>query len=217
MRVLVTAGPTREYIDTVRFITNASSGRMGCAVACAAARAGHHVTLLLGPGVAGGGTADLGDGCEVVPFVSVADLKREVTARFGACDVLVMCAAVGDFRPDRVLPSKLHRSTGPVTLRLYPTEDVVAGVAAGKSGTQTVVTFAVEDGPREQIEAKAREEMVAKNSDFVVVNTPAAMAAAESDACVLVRGGGGLPWARRTKQALAEQIVQLLADREATA
>ena len=212
MRVLVTAGPTREYIDTVRFITNASSGRMGCAVARAAVRAGHDVTLLLGPGVAGGLTADLDNRCEVVPFVSVADLKREVAGHFGACDVLVMCAAVGDFRPDRVLPAKLHRSSGPVTLRLFPTEDVVAGAAAGKSEGQTIVTFAVEDGPPEQIEAKAREEMVAKGADFVVVNTPAAMAASESDACVLARSGSGLPWARRTKQDLAEQIVRLLVD-----
>jgi len=210
MRVLVTAGPTREYIDTVRFISNASSGRMGCAVACAALRAGHDVTLLLGPGVDEQLTADLTGRCRVVPFVSVADLKRELEERFADCDALVMAAAVGDFRPDRVLPAKLHRSAGPVTLRLFPTEDVVASVAVGRRAAQTVVTFAVEDGPHEQIEAKARSEMAAKGADFVVVNTPQAMAAETSDACVLARDGRGLPWDTRPKAVLAEEIVRLL-------
>ena len=210
MRILVTAGPTREYIDTVRFISNASSGRMGCAVACAAVRAGHDVTLLLGPGVAEGLIEDLRDRCEIVPFVSVGDLKRELTALFADCDALVMTAAVGDFSPDRTLPTKLHRSAGPVTLRLFPTEDVVASVAASRREDQTVVTFAVEDGPLEQIEAKARSEMAAKGADFVVVNTPEAIDAEASDACILARRGQGLPWGRRTKRALAEQIVRLL-------
>ena len=85
MRVLVTAGPTREYIDTVRFISNASSGRMGCAVARAAAEAGHDVTLLLGPGVADGLTEDLRGRCRIVPFVTVADLKAALTDLFDDC------------------------------------------------------------------------------------------------------------------------------------
>ena len=210
MRIIVTAGPTREYVDTVRFISNASSGRMGCAVARAAVECGHDTTLLLGPGVAAGLIEDLRARCEIVPFASVDDLKRELTAMFPDCDALVMAAAVGDFRPDRILPTKLHRSAGPVTLRLFPTEDVVASVAASKREGQTVVTFAVEDGPPDQIEAKARGEMADKSADFVVVNTPAAMAAEESDACILARCGEGLAWGKRTKETLAGQIVRML-------
>jgi len=210
MRVLVTAGPTREYVDTVRFITNGSSGRMGCAVARAAAAAGHDVTLLLGPGVDSALREGVGENCQIVPFVSVADLKRKLDAVFADCDALVMVAAVGDFRLDRILPSKLHRAGGPVTLKLFPTEDVVGSVAAGKRQEQVVVTFAVEDGPPDRIEAKARSEMVAKNADFVVVNTPAAMEADESDACILARSGPCLPWARRTKTDLADRIVRIL-------
>jgi len=210
MRVIVTAGPTREYVDTVRFISNGSSGRMGCAVARAAAAGGHDVTVLLGPGVDGALREGLDGACRIVPFVSTADLKRELLAVFADCDALIMVAAVGDFRLDRILPSKLHRAGGPVTLKLFPTEDVVGSVAAGKRDGQIVITFAVEDGSPDEIEAKARSEMVAKNANFVVVNTPAAMEADESDACILTRHGFALPWARRAKTDLADRIVHLV-------
>ena len=175
MRILVTAGPTREQIDSVRFLTNASSGRMGFALAGAAARAGHDVTLLAGP-------VHLAppEGCRVERFVSVADLKGALEAHFPACDVLAMAAAVGDFRPDRTFPGKIHRSDGPFSLRLIPTEDLLASVAAAKRGNQTVVAFAVEAGPDDLIEAKARKEMSAKNADNVVVNTPDAMSSPDS-------------------------------------
>ena len=186
---------------------------MGCAVARAAVEAGHDVTLLLGPGTESARGEDPARTCRIVPFVSLADLKRELAARFDDCDALVMAAAVGDFAPEHILPVKLHRSGGPVTLKLFPTEDVVAGVASGKRPDQVVVTFAVEDGDREQIQAKARSEMAAKGADLVVVNTPAAMAAEDSEACVLGREGTALPWARRSKGDLADQIVRMLGRR----
>jgi phosphopantothenoylcysteine decarboxylase/phosphopantothenate--cysteine ligase len=209
MHVLVTAGPTREYIDSVRFITNASTGRMGCAVAAAAASAGHRVTLLLAEAVAAGHEPP--PDCEVVPFVTVAELKAALEARFDGCDALVMAAAVGDFTPAEPHRGKLARSAGPVTLRLLPTEDLLASLAARKRKGQTVVAFAVEDGPPEAAEAKARAEMAAKGADCVVVNTPAAMGAEASEACILSPGGVVLPWARRAKEALAGEIVRLLA------
>jgi len=205
MRVLVTAGPTREYLDSVRFLSNASSGRMGFAVASAAVRARHEVTLLAGP-VA----LEPPAGCEVVRFVSVDDLKDALNARFARCDALVMTAAVGDFRPERRVEGKIARSDGPVTLRLVPTEDVLAGVSGGKRPGQVVVAFAVEEPPRERAEASARSELAAKGADFVVVNTPEAMSAAESDACILSPDGVVVPWARRGKERLAEEIVRLL-------
>jgi phosphopantothenoylcysteine synthetase/decarboxylase len=260
MRIIVTAGPTREYIDSVRFITNASSGQMGCAVAEAAARAGHEVTLLLG----GKGTGSAGclavpvpflparekgtgTDCKqpqsepvpfsVVPFVSVQDLKSALEERFDQCDALVMAAAVGDFRPEKILPYKLSRRGGPITLKLYPTEDILGGLGQRKRAGQIIVAFAVEDeelgtlpyfrpddqggcGTSANAEAKnrvaspillkARAEMIEKNADFVVVNTPAAMAADHSHACILSREAVVLPWADRPKQALAEHIVALL-------
>jgi len=205
MRILVTAGPTRQYIDTVRFITNASSGRMGFAVAAAAAAAGHDVTVLAGPVNQTGP-----QGCKVVSFVTVDDLKHALAEHFDSCDALVMAAAVGDFAPAEVLPAKLSRRGGTVNLQLHPTEDLLAAVAAGKRADQTVVAFAVEDGPLEQIQAKARGELGEKCADYVVVNTPRAIDADKSEACILTADGVALPWASRTKDALADQIIRLL-------
>jgi len=207
MRIVVTAGPTREYIDAVRFLTNASSGRMGVAVAEAAAAAGHEVVLLAGPGVAAPAA-----GCAVERFVTVADLKGLLARHFPACDALVMAAAVGDFRPERTLPEKVSRKAGPITLRLVPTEDLLAGLRGQKRPAQRVVAFAVEDAPAPKAEAKALAEMAEKGADYVVVNTPAAMGAEDSSACVLAAGSGAvLPWASRPKRRLAEQLVRLLA------
>ena len=146
----------------------------------------------------------------VVPFVSVQDLKWALEQRFDPCDALVMAAAVGDFRPEKILPYKLSRRGGPITLKLYPTEDILAGLGQRKRAGQIIVAFAVEDAAAEQIESKARAEMIEKNADFVVVNTPAAMAADHSHACILSREGVVLPWGDRPKQALAEHIVALL-------
>ena len=185
---------------------------MGCEVARAASETGHEVVLLSGPGVAAGLADELSDYCTVVPFVSVGDLNRELEARFSDCDALVMAAAVGDFRlaPAQVHATKLRRSDGPITISLTPTEDVLAGVAAAKRPGQIVVAFAVEDGDEAEIEAKARAEMTAKNADYVVVNTPEAMAADASVACILSADGVVLAWGHRPKRRLAEEIVAVL-------
>jgi len=205
MRIIVTAGPTREYIDDVRFISNASSGRMGYAVAAAAAVAGHEVTLLAGP-------VALADpaGCEVVRFVSVDELRAGLAERFGLCDALVMTAAVGDFRPERRVAGKIARAAGPVDVRLLPTEDVLASVTASRRAGQVVVAFAVESLPPVEAQAKALAEMQAKGADFVVVNGPEAMQADVSRACVLGVGGVVIEWDARPKAELARQIVLLI-------
>jgi len=207
MKIIITAGPTREYIDSVRFITNGSSGRMGCAVAEAAVAAGHRVTLLLGAGARGPAAAAM----EIVPFVSVDELREALVSRFASADALVMAAAVGDFRPEGgIFPTKLRRRSGPVTLRLVPTEDILAAVGATKKPGQRIVAFAVEDEPPDEIETKARAEMLEKQADFVVLNPPAAMGTPRSHACILTREGVALPWAERTKEDLAAEIVKRL-------
>ena len=178
---------------------------MGYAVAAAVRAAGHEVTLLTGP-VA----LDPPAGCRVARFVSVDDLKAALGKHFGGCDGLVMTAAVGDFRPERRVEGKIPRSGGPVTVRLVPTEDLLAGLTANKRGEQIVVAFAVEDLPREQAESKARAELAAKGASFVVVNTPAAMGESHSDACILSHDVAVLPWATRSKCELADEIAQLL-------
>ncbi len=209
LKIIVTAGPTREYIDSVRFISNASSGLMGCQVAAAAA-AKHDVTLLIG---GSGPPADILPGLgqvEMVGFSSVGDLKAKLTERFAACDVLVMSAAVGDFRLAEPIEGKIPRSGGAITLRLEPTEDILGSLAESKRSDQVVVAFAVEDGPADQIEAKARGEMRAKGASCVVVNTPAAMGNNESEACILTADGVLKPWGNRPKKELAGLIVDIL-------
>ena len=206
MRILVTAGPTREYIDPVRFISNASSGKMGYAVAACAASAGHEVTLISGPVALA-----TPPGVRRVDIVSVADLQRALSEAFPWADALVMSAAVGDFTVESPSDRKISRKGGPITVRLVPTADILAGIAAGKRPDQAIVAFAVETGTPEEIEAKARAEMRAKGADFVVANTPAAMSADDSLAAIFSRDGVVLPWAKRPKEALAAAIVGLLA------
>ncbi|MFA6134506.1 MAG: phosphopantothenoylcysteine decarboxylase [Phycisphaerae bacterium] len=205
MRILITAGPTREYIDAVRFITNASSGQMGYALAAAATAARCEVTLLSGP-VALKPPA----GCRTVPFVSVGDLAGALAEHFPACDVLVMAAAVGDFTVDRLSGGKLKRSRGPVSLQLQPTEDLLAACGKARRPGQRIVAFAVEDGTPPEIEAKAQAKLLAKGADYIVANPPSAIAQGESLACVLSADGVVLPWAERSKEALAAEIVRIV-------
>jgi phosphopantothenoylcysteine decarboxylase/phosphopantothenate--cysteine ligase len=205
MHILITAGPTREPIDEVRFISNASSGRMGCAVAEAAIHAGHDVTLLHGPM-----TQSPPAGARLLPFQTVTELRDAMAEQFPRCDAVVMTAAVGDFRLAHRRDGKLSRKDGPIQLELIPTEDVIAGIAAGKRPGQQVVVFAVEAGPREDMERKAREELQSKHADMVVLNPPAAMGRPESEAAILSATDILLPWARRPKSQLAEEIIRLL-------
>ncbi len=207
MRVLVTAGPTREYLDPVRFLTNASSGRMGYAVARKALEAGCQVRLLSGPV-----SLELPSGAQFEKFVSVADLQARLRESFEWCDALVMTAAVGDFTVQTPADRKLSRKAGPVEVRLVPTDDVVASVACGKRPDQRVVVFAVEDLSEPEAQAKAREEMAAKNADWVVLNPPQAMDSPASRACILGSGGVVLDWGLREKDELAGRIVRLLLD-----
>lgn len=209
MRIIVTAGPTREYIDTVRFITNASSGRMGISVASAGLRAGYGVTLLMGP-VGRTLTDPELSRCTVVPFTTAGDLLKAIDERFDACDALIMAAAVGDFRPERTYERKLSRSGDPVTLRLVPTDDILEEFGRRKRADQKIVAFALQEGSTEETETGARDKLIRKNADFIVVNTPPAISAAESHACILSPEGFALPWATRAKSLLAEEIVKLL-------
>lgn len=208
MRFLITAGPTREYIDTVRFISNASSGRMGFAIAEAAIRTSHDVTLLTGPV-----SIPPPEKATVLNFISIADLQSALDTNFDSCDVLIMAAAVGDFIVAEKAEKKISRKAGPITLRLDPTPDVLASIADRKRADQTVVAFAVEDGTPKAIETMARQKLIAKHADISVVNTPAAFASSESLACILSADKVLLPWAKRSKVELAGELVKLISSR----
>jgi phosphopantothenoylcysteine decarboxylase / phosphopantothenate---cysteine ligase len=164
LRVLVTAGGTREPIDSVRFIGNRSSGRMGLALAEEAARRGADVTL-----VAANVTIPAPAGVDEVTVETTAELDAAVRERFPGADVLIMAAAPADFRPADPAAAKLAREEHErLTLEFEPTDDIVAGVAAARRPDQTVVGFAAEHG--EGAVERGRVKLARKGLDAVVVN-----------------------------------------------
>jgi len=162
LRVLVTAGGTREPIDPVRFIGNRSSGRMGLALASAAARRGAAVTL-----IAANVSLPEPAGVRRIDVETAAELADAARSEFPSCQVLLMAAAPADFRPPAVEPGKLKRADG-LELRLEPTEDILAALASGRAPGQTIVGFAAETG--EGARERAREKRSRKGIDLIVLN-----------------------------------------------
>jgi phosphopantothenoylcysteine decarboxylase / phosphopantothenate---cysteine ligase len=162
-RVLVTAGGTREPLDSVRFIGNRSSGRMGVALAAEARRRGAEVTL-----VASNLTVAAPRGVEVVEAPTAADVEREVGARAEKADVVLMAAAVSDYRPSEALEGKRPKDERPWPIDLEPTADVIAGLAGLRSNGQILVAFGAGDGEA-GLERK-RRMLTDKGVDLVVYN-----------------------------------------------
>ncbi len=164
--ILITAGPTREYLDDVRYLSNGSSGRMGCALAAAALAAGHRVTLVLGPV-----EVQPPAGVQVCPVVSAQEMQAAAEAAFPAADVVVAAAAVADWRPATRSPGKPARAPGSTTLELVPNADIVAGLAARK-GSRVVFGFGLESAAAglPAAIARGRRKLVHKQLDGIVVN-----------------------------------------------
>jgi len=160
-RVLVSAGPTWEAIDPVRFLSNRSTGRMGFAIARAAVERGASVTLVAGPT-----SLEPPDGLELVRVESAAEMAEAVRKHARRATVIVMAAAVADYRPETASPKKLKKGPGPRSLELVRTEDIVSGVAARK-GSRLVVGFAAET---HDMEREARRKLREKRLDLVVAN-----------------------------------------------
>ncbi len=166
MRLLITAGPTREPIDEVRYITNRSSGKLGVSVARAAAQRGHEVTLLLGPVSE---PVSREERLRVYRFESSAELWQLIEAHWADHDALVMAAAVCDYRPATVHEGKQQSDKGQaMTLTLLPTPDLVAQAAAMKRKTQRVVAFALEEPAK--LRERALEKLRRKGVDAIVAN-----------------------------------------------
>jgi phosphopantothenoylcysteine decarboxylase / phosphopantothenate---cysteine ligase len=164
LKVLVTAGGTREPIDSVRFIGNSSSGRMGFALAQAASDRGAEVTL-----VAANVALSAPAGVSLREVVTAAELEQACEEEFTGCDVLLMTAAVADFRPSAQADGKIKKSGRPsLELELEPTADVLAGLASRRRDGQTLVGFAAEHG--EGAIDCARKKLTEKGLDVVVVN-----------------------------------------------
>ncbi|MBI3855696.1 MAG: phosphopantothenoylcysteine decarboxylase [Planctomycetes bacterium] len=201
MRVLVTAGPTREYLDAVRFLSNASSGKMGFACARAAARAGHDVTLVSGP-------VALPDpaGVRTIRVVSADDMYRAVMKAYPRIDAAIMTAAVGDYRPAERFTGKLKKKSETLTLRLVRTRDILRAMGR-KKGKRVLVGFALEV---QDAVHQALLKYKKKNLDYVVLNAPRSFAADRMDCEVYREGEVVKRFTRATKEAVARWIVSVL-------
>ena len=205
-RVVVTAGGTREPIDTVRFVGNRSSGRMGVAVAAEAARRGADVTLL---------AANLAvpppAGVETVEVGTADELARETLARADA-DVIVMAAAVADYRPAGALPTKRKKDSAPWTITLEPTRDILAELGRRRRDGQVLVGFAADEGEAGLEDARAKR--VRKNVNLIVFNEVSAEGIGfESDEneVTIIGEAGEVHVARRSKDECAAAILDEVA------
>jgi phosphopantothenoylcysteine decarboxylase / phosphopantothenate---cysteine ligase len=201
LRVLVTAGGTREPLDPVRFLGNRSSGRMGLALAAAAAQRGADVTLI----AANVALAER-PGVRRLDVETTAELAAAARAEFAASDVLLMAAAPADFKAGDVSDRKLARE-GELTLRLEPTEDILAGLSAARAPGQTVVGFAAEHGGGL---ARARAKLARKGADLIVLNDvsdPEIGFDSSENAVTLVDRGGETEVPRASKDAIAVAVL----------
>lgn len=201
--VLVTAGGTREPIDPVRYIGNRSSGKMGNAIAVAAAARGAEVTLVTtvpAPYFAG----------LVIPVETAAEMAEAVWSRLDGQDAVVMAAAVADFRPAEFHSGKLSRADGIEVIELEPTPDILAGVVERNSGA-TVVGFAAETGSLDRAVLKARS----KGVDLLVANDVLAAGSGfgtETNEVSIIRPDGSIEaWPLMSKEAVADRLWDLVA------
>ena len=200
--VLVTAGPTCEDLDPVRYLTNRSSGKMGYAVAEAAAARGARVVLVSGP------TAlEAPSGVERIDVRSAEEMHRAVVDRVGAASIAILAAAVADYRPVQQSSSKIKKADQPLTVSLEPTTDILAAVARSK-GAATVVGFAAET---DHVAENARKKLSSKNADLIVANDVTAEGAGfDHDTNVVTlfsRDGRDLPLPKLTKKEVAHRIL----------
>lgn len=205
VNILVTAGPTREPIDPVRFLTNRSSGKMGYELAAAFARAGHSVLLASGP------TAlDVPDGVDFLPVETAAEMYDAVSRHIGRMDIAVFAAAVADYTPARIAPEKLKKSADSLTLELVRTPDILGSARESLGFTGTLVGFAAET---EDLEANARGKLTRKGCDLVIANDvskPGIGFDSDHNEILLVYPNHNESLPLATKHELAHQLVQAI-------
>ena len=202
MKILITAGPTREFIDPVRFITNSSSGQMGYAIAAEAHKRGNEVILVSGPV-----QLPPPEGVEVVNVVTAADMAEAVKSRFPECDCCIMSAAVADYRPAQVCEQKMKKSPGNLFIELERTEDILKSIGGMKQPHQLLIGFAAES---ENLLENAAGKLERKNLDWIVANKLSDGFAKSTNACVVLgRKGEKVPFDTRPKTELAGALLDL--------
>jgi len=207
VRFLVTAGPTRESIDPVRYLSNRSSGKMGYAIAEAANDAGHDVILISGPV-----NLDPPRGANFVSVSTSDEMRAAVDRHVGHCDVVVMCAAVADYKPAKVSSQKIKKQNAPRTLELAPTRDILASL--GKQDRQyLLVGFAAETN---DLEENAQKKLREKNCDMIVANdvsgSESGMESDENEVTIFFRSGEKEKISRNSKKNIARELVKKISN-----
>ncbi len=203
-RILITSGPTRQYLDPVRYLTNASSGRMGRALIAAALAAGQEVVVVSGPV-----DVDYPPQAEVIPIVSTEEMLDACQKLFPGCDGLIAVAAPCDYRPMEVALHKMKRTGRPLLLELVETPDVVAALGAMKT-SQWIVAFALETHDKHM---RALQKLERKKCDLVVVNSPTSIHGPDTEAEVIDPSGAVLASLSGGKDQVAVEIFRIIQDR----
>ena len=207
-RVVVTAGPTHEHLDPVRYLGNESSGKMGFELARAAQLRGDQVTLIAGP-VA----LETPPGVRRVDVVSARELMKATKEAFAKADLLIMAAAVADWRPKRRLAGKWRlKDSGAdeATIELVKNPDILAAMGR-KKGARMIIGFALETA---EGVARARSKMVRKNADYIVLNDASALGSERNTVTILGRDGSRLDLSDLSKRKIAARLVELKAPPE---
>ncbi|MBC7855115.1 MAG: phosphopantothenoylcysteine decarboxylase [Pirellulaceae bacterium] len=204
-RILITSGPTRQYLDPVRYLTNASSGRMGRALAEAALAAGHEVVVVSGPV-----TVEYPPQARVLGVISTEELLETCQREFPLCDGVIGAAAPCDYRPIHVESKKIAKTGQPLELHLVETPDVMATLGATKRPDQWLVGFALETDDQR---FRALVKLEKKSCDLIVLNGPAAMDALDNQVEVLDESGQVIAALDGSKVDVARGILQVIEQR----
>ncbi len=205
MRFLITAGPTREPIDPVRYISNRSSGKMGYAIAEAAIDAGHKVILISGPV-----HLESPHNAEFVSVSTSDEMSDAVHRHAYDSEVCVLCAAVADYKPAEVLPVKIKKRAGEMSLKLSPTRDILESLGRRPDRKFLLVGFAAET---DHIEENAAKKLRRKNCDIIVANdVRVGMESDENELLILFRDGEIRKLSRAPKKNLGRELVKIFAN-----
>ncbi len=204
-KILITAGPTYEKIDPVRFIGNYSSGKMGFALAEECSRRGAKVVLVAGPV-----SLTCTESIQRVDVESCKEMYEAAVGEFPNCDAAILCAAVADFRPETIAEQKIKRVGDELLLKLKPTQDIAATIGTMKGEGQRIVAFALETNEEE---SNAQRKLEKKNADFIVLNStriPGTTFQADDNQITIINKEGKKSYAKKPKTEVARDIIDEL-------
>lgn len=204
-KILITAGPTYEKIDPVRFIGNYSSGKMGFALAEECSRRGAKVVLVAGPV-----SLTCSESIQRVDVESCKEMYEAAVGEFPNCDAAILCAAVADFRPETIAEQKIKRVGDELLLKLKPTQDIAATIGTMKGEGQRIVAFALETNEEE---SNAQRKLEKKNADFIVLNStriPGTTFQADDNQITIINKEGKKSYAKKPKTEVARDIINEL-------